>query len=112
MQKGTKGKAQIKSSLTYELLARYILLQDIYSSNANQKRRLFPIYWYQYVAKPGQALLQCILDSDRTRENSSKLKKRRLDVRRKVFAVGVVRYWNRLPKEAADSPPWKCSRPG
>jgi len=24
----------------------------------------------------------------------------------------VVRHWKRFPRDAADAPPWKCSRPG
>jgi len=55
--------------------------------------------------------------SDRTRGDRSKLKEGRfrLDIRKKFFTMRVVKYWNRLPREAVAAPSlavWKARLDG
>ena len=56
---------------------------------------------------------QLFIRIDNGRRNGFKLKEgRNLDIRRKFFTMGVVKCWNRLPREAVYAPSWRCSRPG
>jgi len=54
---------------------------------------------YHYSGKMGRD------SSDRMRGNGFKLKEGRFRsvIRKKFFTVGMVRHWNRLPREAADA---------
>jgi len=84
-----------------------------------EKKRLWGelLAAFQYLKaayrKDGEGLFTRVC-SDRTRGNGSKLKegRSRLGIRKKFFTMRVVKHWNRLPREAVDVPPWKCSRPG
>ena len=76
-----------------------------------EKRRLWrdPIMVFQYLKgayrKDGERLF-IRAGSKRTSGNSFELKEGRfrLDIRKKLFTVRVVRHRNRLPSEAVDAP--------
>jgi len=76
-----------------------------------EKRRLqgHLIAAFQYLKgayrKDGEGLFTRVC-SDRTRGNGCKLKEGRfrLDIRKEIFTMRVVKCWNRLPREAVDAP--------
>jgi len=62
-------------------------------------------YLKRVCKKAGEGLFTRVC-SDSTRGNGFKLKEGtfRLDTRKKLFTMMVVRHWNRLPREVVDAP--------
>ena len=84
-----------------------------------EKRRLWGdlIATFQYLEgayKKDGARLFSRACYNRTRSNGFKLKegRYRLDIRKEVFTVRVVRHWNRLPREAMEAPSLETFKAG
>lgn len=92
-------------------------LEHLYCEHRIRELRLFSLEedWgrhhsnFQYLKgtyrRAGEERLQEFC-SDKTKGKDFKLKdsRFRLDIRKKIFSVKVVKYWNRLPREIVSAP--------